>query len=93
MNWLHWLRHLSSKDDAAAFPYSLSEPINFFTDRLNKCAATQRLEELEVGFLRAKASFVSHLKFEEACELFRFLLQKYRGIRKRFINGMLALQN
>lgn len=89
LDWMHWLRHLSSKDDK---PMVWNDPVTFFHDRLmesKKC--TESLEVMEVRFNLAKDSFVACASYAHAYDVFVDLLHKYRSVRRKYTKGMLAL--
>eukprot|EP00250_Pteridium_aquilinum_P031302 c43387_g1_i1 orf=1040-2899(+) len=89
LDWMHWLRHLSSKHK----PKEWVDPVVFFHDRLTgDRSLAEGLENMEVKFTKAKNSFVSCASFAEACDVFISLLCRYRSVRKRFTSGMLVLQ-
>ena len=88
LDWMCWLRHLPCQGK----PNVWSEPMSFFSERLMDCRSAESLKHLEAGFINAKNTFVSCGSFSEAQNLFVTLLYKYRNVRKRYTNGMLALQ-
>ncbi|KAI5084006.1 hypothetical protein GOP47_0000175 [Adiantum capillus-veneris] len=88
LDWMHWLRHLSGKHETTVW----SDPVTFFHDRLiDSKARSELLEDMEVKFSVAKDSFVSSANYAQACVVFIGLLQKYRTVRRKYMNGMLAL--
>lgn len=89
LEWMRWLRHLPGKHQARDW----MDPVVFFHNRLtSNSSLAEGLEAMEVKFTKAKKSFVSCASFSQACDVFIGLLHKYRSVRKRFTNGMLALQ-
>jgi hypothetical protein len=89
LDWMCWLRHLPGEGKRNVW----SEPLTFFCEILMVCQSDRSLKDLEDGFINAKGKFVSSGSFSDAYSLFMGLLCRYRNVRKRYINGMLALQS
>ncbi|XP_071729670.1 uncharacterized protein [Rutidosis leptorrhynchoides] len=48
-------------------------------------------DKVEAAFIEAKSEFCNGIVFDEAVHHYNLLLEKYRIIRKQYINGMLSL--
>lgn len=91
LQWMKWLRHLSSEDTNSSGQHSCDDPYKLLREMFK--ADQSDVLEYESAFLQVKSKFCHEVKFEEAQSGFAFLLRKYRRSRKQFINGMLALHS
>lgn len=90
LQWMRWLQHLSQGGD-------MKEKINFnnlleiFEDLV--LMYTGHIAEAVEEFCHFKSMFCRDAVFEDACQCFKTLLDKYRKIRRQYMNGMLSLHS
>lgn len=83
--WMSWLRHLPQHGDGINFCDvlgTLGEDVKTFSSDRERASA---------GFTEFKSRFCRSVVFEDACQGFETLLQKYRTSRSQYMRGMLAL--
>lgn len=90
LQWMRWIRHLSQKGD-------MKEKIDFnnllqvFEDIV--LFYTDHIAEAMAKFSYFKSKFCRDAMFEDACRCFKTLLEKYRRVRRQYMNGMLSLHS
>ncbi|KAK8951519.1 hypothetical protein KSP39_PZI003493 [Platanthera zijinensis] len=84
--WMRWLRHLPQEED---WKIDYNNPLELFKDLVlsNRIG----IEELSLEFSQVKSDFCESVVFEDACDEFMVLLEKYRKTRKQYMKGMLSL--
>lgn len=84
--WMRWLRHLPQEED---WKIDYDNPLELFKDfvLLNRMG----IEELSLEFSQVKSEFCESVVFDDACDEFMVLLEKYRKTRKQYMKGMLSL--
>ncbi|KAK8966021.1 hypothetical protein KSP40_PGU012385 [Platanthera guangdongensis] len=84
--WMRWLRHLPQEED---WKIDYDNPLELFKDLVlsNRIG----IEELSLEFSQVKSEFCESVVFEDACDEFMVLLEKYRKTRKQYMKGMLSL--
>lgn len=75
---LRWVCHLDQKKSTIA------------TEDLFLLVVNQK-DKVEAAFMEAKSKFCNEVVFDDVVHDYSLLLEKYRNMRKQYINGMLAL--
>ncbi|KAF5789547.1 putative [histone H3]-dimethyl-L-lysine(36) demethylase [Helianthus annuus] len=75
---LRWVRHLDQKMSSIAM------------EDLFHVVVHQK-DKVEAAFMEAKSKFCNEVVFDDVVHRYSMLLGKYRSMRKRYMNGMLAL--
>ncbi|XP_043709863.1 uncharacterized protein LOC122658806 isoform X2 [Telopea speciosissima] len=83
-----WMQHLC-QDGVIVKELDWSRSSSKYKDFLLLC--TGHREEAEVAFTQVKCKFCRDIAYDDACENFMILLEKYRKTRKQYMNGMLSL--
>ncbi|KAJ4959079.1 hypothetical protein NE237_026190 [Protea cynaroides] len=84
---MRWIEHLCQ--DGVTKEQDSSRSSSKYKDFLLLC--NEHGEEAEVAFTQVKSKFCRDIEYNDACENFRTLLEKYRKTRKQYMNGMLSL--
>ncbi|XP_010265398.1 PREDICTED: uncharacterized protein LOC104603153 isoform X2 [Nelumbo nucifera] len=82
MKWIQHLFLLGEMNDEIEWNYSLTE----FRDYIS-----YRHMEVEDAFVQLKSKFCRDISFEDACQSFNKVLEKYKKTRKQYMSGMLSL--
>ncbi|WOL06478.1 hypothetical protein Cni_G15212 [Canna indica] len=90
LQWMRWLHHLPQYGDDSEIidylnPLRMQDELGELCGRANK--------QIKDEFFQNKSKFCRFVVYEDACEMFHLLLEKYRRTRKQYMNGMLALHS
>lgn len=90
LQWLRWLRHLHQEgyDDEKIDFSNISEIFKDLVTLFNN-----HTEEAIMEFSNMKSIFCREASFEDAYTCFLILLEKYRKVRRQYMNGMLSLHS
>lgn len=86
ISWLHNFGRDGEVIEEEFSHNSLVDQHDYF-HRLNQ----QQKDEMGVRFAQVKSAFCSEVVYEDAQQMYKGLLQKYRAVRKQYTNGMLSL--
>ncbi|OVA13033.1 JmjC domain [Macleaya cordata] len=84
---MRWLRHLYHEEKTEGPDWNT--PLTGFENLLQ--LYNGKREDAEAAFTEVKSKFCRDVVFENVCESFKILFQKYKSTRKQYMNGMLSL--
>ncbi|KAJ6819030.1 uncharacterized protein M6B38_405035 [Iris pallida] len=89
LQWMRWLQHLPQEGDREKVDFNnllgASEELAIF--------CSDNFEEATSEFSTIKFRFCRDTVFDDACQCFQLLLDKYRKVRRQYMNGMLSLHS
>lgn len=85
-----WLQLLSQKAETVErqdWNMPFMGPENF------SALCGQDRDKVEAAFRLVKSRFCCEVKFDDVLESYKMLLERYKKVRKQYMNGMISLHN
>ncbi|KAG0479922.1 hypothetical protein HPP92_010780 [Vanilla planifolia] len=86
LQWMRWLRHLCQEEEEKE---AFDKPLELLKEFL--LLNSNHIKEVAKEFTEMKSEFCGSVFFEDVCDEYKMLLQKYKKTRKQYMNGMLSL--